>query len=78
MTETNPTILRKFINITRTVYTTDLGDGPVTVHTIDAIADDGSAWWKILAPTEEDSSDWQLHGDLPEHEITMERFLNSD
>lgn len=63
---------REFESITRTVYTLDFGDGPVTIHTLDAVASDGSAWWKVVAPTDEDSTDWQRHDALPRRKVHID------
>jgi hypothetical protein len=68
MSEKTAFVPREFASIIRTVYTVDLGDGPVVIHALDAIASDGSAWWKVLAPTEEDSTEWRCHEDLPHRE----------
>lgn len=66
---------RKFDSITRAVYTIDLGDGPVTFHTLDAIACDGTAWWKLIAPTDEHSTGWQRQDDLPPRQWLAGRMV---
>jgi hypothetical protein len=47
---------RRFVSITRTVYG--------AVHTIDAVADDGTAWWMV--PGE---ADWTQLPALPDREV---------
>jgi len=57
------TTLRRFVSISRTDWTAEESDG----HTLDAIADDGTAWWKHSYQTQ-----WTQHMPLPVHE--MPRF----
>jgi len=49
---------RRFISIRRTI------DPDTNIHTLDAIADDGSAWWMMIS--EEAYVDgWNPHDPLP-------------
>ena len=47
---------RRFVSITRTVYG--------AVHTLDAVADDGTAWWKVPGEVE-----WTQLPALPDREV---------
>lgn len=47
---------RRIISITRTVHG--------AVHTLDAVADDGTAWWKVPGET-----DWTQLPALPDREV---------
>jgi len=50
---------RRFVSISRTVH--DHG------HTLDAIADDGTAWWKVA-----DHTEWRQLSPLPARELPAE------
>ena len=50
---------RRFVSISRTVH--DHG------HTLDAIADDGTAWWKVA-----DHTEWRQMSPLPARELPTE------
>jgi len=50
---------RRFVSISRTVH--DHG------HTLDAIADDGTAWWKVA-----DHTEWRQLSPLPARELPTE------
>ena len=50
---------RRFVSITRTVYG--------AVHTLDAVADDGTAWWKVA-----DHTEWRQLSPLPARELPTE------
>ena len=47
---------RRFVSITRTVYG--------AVHTLDAVADDGTAWWRVAGEV-----DWTQLPALPDREV---------
>jgi len=51
---------RRFVSISRTDWTAEESDG----HTLDAIADDGTAWWKHSY-----QSQWTQHPPLPSIEV---------
>jgi hypothetical protein len=55
----NPTQPRRFVSISRTVHSAG--------HTLDAIADDGTAWWKVLGS--DDQTDWHQLSSLPAREL---------
>lgn len=48
---------RRIVAISRTVHS--------YVHTIDAVAEDGTAWWMIVGPDEDDQPTWQQLTPLP-------------
>ena len=53
---------RRFVSISRTVQPAG--------HTLDAIADDGTAWWKVLGS--DDQTDWHQLSPLPAREFPTE------
>ena len=53
---------RRFVSISRTVH--------IAGHTLDAIADDGTAWWKALGS--DDQTEWQQLSPLPARELPTE------
>lgn len=54
---------RRFVSISRTVW---MNQGVSQCHTIDAVADDGTAWWKVPGETE-----WQEMPALPAREVRV-------
>lgn len=54
------TTTRRFVSISRTDWTAEASDG----YTLDAIADDGTAWWKHSYQAQ-----WTQHTPLPDCEV---------
>ena len=50
---------RSFVSISRTVDP-ETGD-----HILDAVAADGTAWWRVLQKQSEEDTGWQLLAPLP-------------